>query len=99
MSTLISAPAQRLARQRCPHGAGHFSGARAELRMRSGHLVAAGVAHAAHIGRHRGAPAGSRCGITGAEGSCAAPEVVAAPLGSSRVERSAESISATSIDM
>ena len=56
VGTLISAPAQRHARQRCPHGAGHFIGAQAERRVRSGHLVAVGVAHAAHIGRHRGCP-------------------------------------------
>ena len=56
VGTLISAPAQRHARQRCPHGAGHFIGAQAERRVRSGHLVAVGVAHAAHIGRHRWCP-------------------------------------------
>ena len=43
-------------RAECPHGAGHFSGAQAERRVRSGHLVAVGVAHAAHIGRHRWCP-------------------------------------------
>ena len=56
VGTLISAPAQRHARQRCPHGAGHFIGAQAEHRVRSGHLVAVGVARAAHIGRHRWCP-------------------------------------------
>ena len=50
------APASHHARERWSHRVGHISGARVELGMLSGHLFAAGVAHAAHISRHRGHP-------------------------------------------
>ena len=50
------APASHHARERWSHRGGHISGARVELGMLSGHLFAAGVAHAAHISRHRGHP-------------------------------------------